>query len=186
MGLDEIIGKIESDTEATVRRIMEQAKAQADGATNDAKAKAQARLSLAKSKAAADSKVIMTRESSRAATEASQMYQERLNDEVRKSIESIKASFQAYTKSDEYAKLLKKLASRAAGELGEDCTIYVKRDDDVKIKPAGFTISELPDGSSGGLRAVSKDGLKYVDYTLDALLSSINDAIAVEIMKLIK
>ncbi len=186
MGLDEIIGKIESDTEAKVRLIMEGAKTEADKITGDAKAKALDRLSQARAKAAADSKVIMTRESSKAATEAAQMYQERLNDQVVKSIESIKAAFPEYTKSEEYTKLLQKLASKAASELGDNCTIYVRREDVGKIKPAGFTISELSDGSTGGLRAVSGDGLKYVDYTLGALLSSISDAVAVEVMKLIK
>ena len=186
MGLDEIIGKIETDAEGRAHKAIEDAKAEADRITNGAKAKAQEKLSQMSLKATNESKVIMTRESSRAATEASQMYQERLNEEVAKSMDSIKAAFPSYTKSEEYTKLLNKLAAKAAGELGEACTLYVRGEDVGKIKPGRFTVLESQDNIPGGLNAVSKDGFRYVDYTLDTLLANISDGIAVEILKLIK
>ena len=186
MGLDEIINKIESDAEARKRQIVEAAKAEADRILKDAKAKADEKLSQAKAKAASESKVIITRESSRAQTEASQMYQKRLNEEVNRSIESIRSGFQGYTRSDEYAKLLQKLAGKAAGELGEGCIVYARPEDAARIKPEGFSVAVSQEAISGGIRAVSRDGFRYVDYTLDAILSGISDGIAVEILKIIK
>jgi V/A-type H+-transporting ATPase subunit E len=187
MGLDEIIDKIENDAETRVRQIMDNAKAEADKIIKDAKAKADEKVAKAGAKAANESKMIIARESSKASVEASQMYQERLNDEVGKAMDSIRLDLPEYAKSEDYRKLLQKLALKASTELGDGCVVYVQKADAEKIKPGqGFGVSESQKSFAGGLEAVSKDGDRYVDYTLEALLSGIKDRVAVEVLKLVK
>ncbi len=186
MGLDEIIGKIESDSETKARQVVDKGKAEAERILAEARQNAKERIERSASKAANESKMILARETSKANVEASQMYQERLNDEVGRSIEGLRSSLGSYTSTDQYKKLLQKLAAKASDELGEGCEIYVQKVDVPKIKASGFTVSEAREGFSGGLKATSKDGNKYIDYTLETLLSGLRDNIAVEVLKLVK
>jgi len=186
MGLKEIIDRIESDAEAKARKALDDAKEESEKITKDAESEASKRVAEAKARAESQSKMIIAREGSKANVEASQMYHERLNGEVNAAIGSIGDFLQEYAKGQEYGKLLQKLADRAAGELGEDCTVSVRPNDIKLIKPGRYAVVASSEQFVGGLKASSKDGAMFVDYTLEKILSMVKDRVAVEILKLVK
>ncbi len=186
MGLEEIIDKIESDTETKVKQIIDDAKSQAAKTLSDAKANANQRIKETREKAENDSKQIVNRETSRAMVEASQIYQERLSSVVSDAISMIKTGISSYTSNPSYAKLLAKLADMAIGELGDSCIIYLQKEDMQKFKAQKFNVAASQEQFSGGLKAVSKDQTMYVDYTLDKIIEGMSDRIAFEVLKMVK
>lgn len=186
MGLEEIIDKIENDTEIKIKQIIDDARAKAAKIINDAKAKANQKTNEMKEKAENDSKQIVNREASRSMVEASQIYQEKLNSVVSNAISMIKNNTSSYTSSQNYSKLLSKLADNAVEALGENCSIYIQKNDMQKLKSARFNISASQEQFSGGLKAVSKDQTMYVDYTLEKIIDGVSDRIAFEVLKMVE
>ncbi len=186
MGLQEIVGKIESDAEVKARQIVDGAKAEAEKTLVDAQTKAKQRVQEAREKAANEAKMIIARESSRANVEASQMYHEKLNEEVNESMDTIRDSLKDFTKSQDYQKLLQKLIAMATKALGDDCKIYARSDDLPKLKTGKANVMQAQEDFSGGIKATSSDGLMSVDYTLEALLDKTKDKVAVELLEYVK
>lgn len=184
MGLNEILEKIGQDNETRVDRVIDDAHDRANKLLDEARAKASDKVSAAKRRAEQESEGYISREESRARIGAAQKYQEELNAHVASAMDSIRKRLPDYTKTDDYTKLLHSLAGRAVKELGDDCTIYARQADVTKIK--GKNVLEATEHFSGGLKAVSSDGARSVDYTLEQVLNGISDSIAVEILKLIK
>ncbi len=187
MGLDEILEKIEKDSEAKVEKIIEAAHSESKKIVDDAKRKGDERINSAKEKAEFESKAMIAREESRTRIEAAQRYQEALNAHINGAVDTVRKHLDEYRKSPDYKKLLNKLVERSVSDLGEGCTIYVNQSDVPLIRQSEqFHIAEPQDAFSGGIKAVSKDGTMSVDYTLEELLKGVSDKIAVGILKAIK
>jgi vacuolar-type H+-ATPase subunit E/Vma4 len=187
MGLDEIIDRIDDDTEAAVKRVMEDAKAEASKITEGGKAKAKQHIDQMKERAEMESKQMIARETSKARVEATQIYQQQLNRSVSDAIASIRADLPTYLSTPSYAKLLSKLAEMCESELGPDSTVYLQKEDINKLKQHGkLMVAESKEKFAGGLKGVSKEETLYVDYTLEKLLANMSDKIAFEILEFMK
>ncbi|MCL4389441.1 hypothetical protein M1397_02420 [Candidatus Marsarchaeota archaeon] len=184
MGLEEIVDRINKDTEDKANRIIDKARGDASKTLNAAAAKASSIRKMKAAKAENDSGLIVSKAASKAEVDGAQLYQKKVNDSINSSIDALRKHLSKYTKTDEYARLLSKLCSLAEHELGDGCKIEMQKDDAVKIRPGGkYTIVDAPAGFAGGIRAVSADGKRSVDYSLERLLESMNDRIAVELLK---
>lgn len=187
MGLEEIIGNIDSDTKAKVKQILDGADAEAYNIKEDASKQAAALLADAKSRADSQARQLLMRETSRASIEANGIYQSALNSAIVRSLGQIQENIGSYVSSDGYSKLLRKLASMVVEQLGSDCTIYAQKRDLAKLGQVGANIREAKAGEFiGGLKGESKDGTRYIDYSLEAIIEGSKDAIALGLMKHIK
>ncbi|MCL5100253.1 MAG: V-type ATP synthase subunit E family protein [Candidatus Marsarchaeota archaeon] len=188
MGLEDILENINRTTKESVKRITDEAKGEADSIRAEAEAKAQSIMQEYSAKAESDAKQLATRELSKASIAAKMEYSAEVNKRVSKAIDSIRGNLQKYAKSPAYRKLLAALAQKAAGELGEGCTLYVQEGDMQLIKQdgKGFKVAKAKDRFAGGLKGSSIDGKREVDYTLEAILQGLHGKVALELVKLIK
>ncbi len=186
MGLEEIIFSIENDTKAKVTKIIDDAKAEAARIRENAAKDAAEYTSEMRFRAQTEANQLIAREASKADIEAKQIYQNAMSSVLNDTISIIRENLSAYAKSDSYTKLLNKLAKRASDELGGDCTIMVQKNDIAKLRGASAKVVSSEEKFVGGLKAASKDQSMYVDYSLEAILESIKDQLATNLMKLMK
>lgn len=187
MGLEEIIKNIETDTKSRAKQILDDAAAQAEKIYLDADASAKEHIEQVNAKAESDAKQLVLRELSRANIEAKGIYQNAVNDSINQSLDTLHNSLGEYMKSADYSKLLGKLATLAVGELGDGCTLLLQKTDLPKIKASqGSTVQEAKEEFVGGLRGYSKDKSMYVDFSLDKIIGSLKEDIAVRLLDLIK
>ncbi len=187
MGIEEIADRIEKEAELKVKGILEDTDSKSVAIINNAKKKADALLSQRLSSAKESAEMIVSKASSKAEVEGSQIYQKALSESINKSIEDIRKQLPAYAKSGDYKKLLNKLCASALEEFGDGCIITAnKQDIDVIKQIPGISVEQAGGAFSGGIIAYSSDRKRSIDYTLDRLLSSIEDKIAVEVLKRVK
>jgi vacuolar-type H+-ATPase subunit E/Vma4 len=187
MGLEEIVARIEKDTELKVKKTLDDAGLKSQSIMDDAKKQAQDYLSGKLSAASEAAEMLVSKASSKADVEGAQIYQMALNNSIEKSIEDIRKQLAVYAKSEDYKRLLAKLSEAASKELGEGCIIMARKQDMVMIKPMqGVSVEQAKEAFSGGIVAYSADRKRSIDYTLDKLLDSIKDRVAVEILKRVK
>jgi vacuolar-type H+-ATPase subunit E/Vma4 len=188
MGLEEIIKNIELDTEAREKQINEQAIAESRKIKEDAEGRAEKFLAQAMAKADNEAKQMLMRELSRANIEAKGIYQKAVNDAINKSFQSLFDNLEDFMETSGYAELLRKLAKLAVEELGSDSTIFLQKADIQKLKTTQKegSIQEAKEEFVGGLRALSKDGKRYVDYSLEKIIESLRERMAVKLLDLVK
>ncbi len=188
MGLEEIIKNIDIETKARAKQINDGAIIEARKTEDMAEEQAQAYLDEMKSKSDSDAKQLLTRELSRANIEAKGIYQKAVNDVINESFNALYDNLNEYTESADYSKLLAKLAKSAMEELGPGSRIILNKKDVQKVKAAvkEANIEESKEDFVGGLRATSKDGKMYVDYSLGKIIDSLKEQMAVKLLTLIK
>ncbi len=75
-----------------------------------------------------------------------------------------------FTQSNDYQKALAAMIAIARKELGDSCTIYLDKNDMLKSKDSkGLKQMERKLRFKGGIFAVSKDGKKELDLTIDTI-----------------
>ncbi|MGC8687526.1 MAG: V-type ATP synthase subunit E [Candidatus Micrarchaeia archaeon] len=181
MGFEEVLRSIREKAESETNAIIEQAESESASILEDANAKASAYIALMDSRAKSDSARLIASTESRANIEAKHLIDKEVNQKLADAMAMLQAYLQEYSKSEEYAKLMGALSEKALKLLGE-CTIYVQKRDLKLLK--GAKASE--ESFLGGLIAVSKDGTKQVDYTLEGILSRISDSVMSKLIKEIK
>jgi len=186
MGLEEILKNIESDTKAKAKQIADSTEAEIDKINEQSLAEVEEYKKNARIKAENDAKQLMTRELSRANTEAKGVYQSAVNDYINDSMDSLNGTIDKYLEGPDYRKLLNKLAEMATRELGEGCTLMVQRRDAQKLKTTGVKVAEATEEFLGGLRATSEDGKLYVDYSIEKIIELLRDSIAVRLLEKIE
>jgi vacuolar-type H+-ATPase subunit E/Vma4 len=189
MGLEEIIKNIELDTKSKAKLILDDAATQAEKIYLEADARAKEHIEQVNAKAENDAKQLVMRELSRANIESKGIYQNAVNDSINHSLETLHGSLDEYMKGADYTKLLGKLAALAVGELGAGSTLLLQKADVQKVKTTAIkdaTIQEAKEKFVGGLRGFSKDKSMYVDYSLDKIIESLKEDIAVKLLDLIK
>ncbi|MCL5093066.1 MAG: hypothetical protein M1128_01195 [Candidatus Marsarchaeota archaeon] len=139
-------------------------------------------------KAKLEREQIMSREMSKAAIKAKSVYNGEVNAAIESTIDAIMENYMKYMKTSQYKKLIAKLASVALEELGDDCTIIISKED-AKLISKGKQKFVLADAGSefvGGLKAISKDGKREVDYTLKSIIENSKNDIANKVLEFIK
>ncbi len=185
MGLEEIIKNIELDTKARVKQIDDDALVASRKIEEEAEDKANEFLDGQKEKAKNDASQFLARELSRANIEAKGLYQKALNGAINDSFSILSDSMGEYTQNSDYQKLLGKLAAAAIAELGNDCKIFLCKKDIGKLKISA-TVIESEEDFVGGVRTESKDGKRYIDFSIGKIIDSLRDMMAVKVMDLIK
>ncbi len=187
MGLKEILEDIDSKTGAEIEGIMQKADDEAGRIRSEAEAKAAEKEQSMAAKSKNDAEQIMVRETSKANIAAKMAYDVAANARVESAIGKIPGKIHEYTKGVKYRKLLDALAAKAAKELGRGCRVLVRKED-AQILPqeAGFNVEVADSQLSGGLIAVSADGKREIDYTLDALLNKLHDRLAQELLERVR
>ncbi len=187
MGLEEIIGEIESETSKKLSEMRQKARAEESGIIGAAKAEVKRISDDAEDRAADSSRSILSREVSKAEMEAKGIYNKAVNDSLEDALEQIRASFSDYRKGKEYAQLMEKLVRLSARSLGEDCKVLVNGADRKLVPSKGKMKVEADDARvPDGLVAYSADGRRFVDYTLRNILEGSRDSVAAELLKQIK
>ncbi len=188
MGLEEIIKNIESDTKSKTKQIVDDAGAEAQKIKDAAAAEADEYTKSANAKADNDAKQLLMRELSRANIEAKGVYQNAVSSYINDSVKMLSNNIGEYMNSADYQKLLGKLAMLAVQELGSGCTLMLQKADIPKLKmaPKDAKIVESKEKFLGGLRGLSQDGTMYVDYSIEKIIDSLKDGIAVKLLDLIK
>lgn len=188
MGLEEIIKNIDLETKARAKQLNDESIVAARKIEDEAEDQASSYLDEQKAKADNDAKQLLMREMSRANIEAKGIYQKAVNDVINESFDALYGNLNEYTESTDYSKLLAKLAKTATDELGAGCRIILNKKDVQKMKGTAkdITIEESKEDFVGGLRATSKDGKMYVDYSLGKIIESLKEQMAVKLLDLIK
>jgi vacuolar-type H+-ATPase subunit E/Vma4 len=187
MGLEEILKNIEIDTRTRTQQITDAASAELRKMEESSELEVAEFRKSADAKSENDAKQLMTRELSRANAEARALYQKAVNEYLDECIETIQQNTGSYIGSADYPKLLGKLADMAVEELGNDCTIMVQKNDIQKLKGLkGARVQESRDQFMGGLRAESADGTMYVDYSIEKIMDSLRESVAVKLLNLLE
>ncbi len=187
MGLEEILKNIELETKAKTKQIANAADAEIRKIEEEGQAAVAGHRKSARIKAEADAKQLLTRELSRANTEAKGIYQNAVNNYINDSMTSLNDNIGSYLESQEYQKLLNTLAGMVTQELGQGCTIAVQKRDVPKLKQIkDVKVIEAKEKFLGGVRATSNDGKRYMDYSIEKIIESLRDSIAVGLLKMIK
>ncbi|MGC8537473.1 MAG: V-type ATP synthase subunit E [Candidatus Micrarchaeia archaeon] len=186
MGLEEILKNTEAEAEEKANAIISKAKDEAENIRRKADEKAKEISEEYVLKSDREAKQIIARERSRANIEAKAVIQESIDAELAKAYSSLEDSIDKFIRSDSYAKLLSKLAKDAYRLLGSGSTIAVASGDEKKFKaPAGCTV-KADESIKGGMMAYSKDGKRYVDYTIDRIIERVRGRLVKKYTELIK
>ncbi|ASI13678.1 A-type Na(+),H(+)-transporting-ATP synthase subunit E [Candidatus Mancarchaeum acidiphilum] len=186
MAMEDIISKIKENADAEI----EKANSDADSKIqqiNDDKSKA---ISDYQSQIDAKLKIelqqIKSQSDSKANTDSRSIYNKALEEKLDEGFKIIKDNFDEFCKTDTYKEVLGAIVKDALKELGAGATITVNpRDKDLLKVPKTCKV-KTDESVSGGIRAVSKDGSMGMDETLDDILDSAKDSVAIEFLKLIK
>ncbi len=181
MGFEEILSGINSRTESELAAIEESNSREISEIEKHAAEQAEEYASASKARAAAESSRIIASETSKANIDAKHIIDEATMERLSQALNYITDNLKDYAKTDGYAKLLSVIADKARGELGE-CTIYVQKQD-LKAVPGSQQANEK---FIGGIKAVSKDGSKEVDYTLESIFSTLKQKVSYALVKKLK
>jgi vacuolar-type H+-ATPase subunit E/Vma4 len=185
MGLEEILKGIKSRKEATLAQIASDTKAQRDKIIGEAKEQAKAIAKEGRAHAKRDAELIEARETSKARIEGKMIYNNALNDRIEEALTSIRNDLGSFTKSNTYNKLLDKLANEVLAGLGNDCTIFANSNDIAYLKGRikGGNLIQAKEEFIGGIKAVSKDGRREMDYSLESIMEGLRDGLASRIIE---
>ncbi|MEM3827397.1 MAG: V-type ATP synthase subunit E family protein [Candidatus Micrarchaeaceae archaeon] len=172
---EESLSKIESDTAAQEKEILDSAKEEAKGI-----------LEAARGRAKKDAELIKAKEAARARIDGRMIYNNALGEKAESAIELLKESIGSYTKTSEYKSLLEVLVAKALANLGEGCTIFARREDMPYIKKIpGVHSLQAGEGFAGGIKAATADGKREVDYTIESIIDAMKDRLASRIIDFI-
>jgi len=181
MGFEEILKSINSHTEKELQAIAASTKEEVALIMKHASDESESYAKELKQKSDSESARIIASEISKANIEAKHIIDRAVEEKLEAAMQRINSYLKDYTASEAYAKLLQKMAQSAERELGQ-CTIFVRKQD-MKLLP-GAKLSK--DSFIGGLKAVSNDGAKEVDYTLESVLAALNYRLSAVLVKKIK
>lgn len=187
MGLEEIIDDIEKKKQLETDRLIGDARAQASEIIKAAKDAASKKSKEILDAADLEAKQIKARELSKANIEAKRLVYSAMQESLDNAYKELRKNIASYLKSSQYKALLLKLYNTALDEIGEGCTVYVRKDDVQALEGLKRKAKILDAGSAfaGGLIAVSADGKKELDYSMDRILEIIKPRMYSKLLKLI-
>ncbi len=188
MGFEEILESIKKQKADRLREISGNSDDEVAKILSKASAEVSEHSKNLKAKAKLEREQIMNREMSKAAIKAKSAYNGEVNAAIESALNVIMENYPKYMKTSQYEKLIAKLASVAMKELGSDCTVIIGKED-AKLISKGkqkFAIADAGSEFVGGLKAISKDGKREVDYTLKSIIENSKNDIANKVLGFIK
>ncbi len=175
MGLDEVLDEINKKTEIEVKRILDNAYTEAAKIRIEADKEYENIIDRAKEKAARNAERLKNKWLLR--LEESRKLEERkiLNQAINTSIENLKRSINNIKSDKVYRKWIEKKIAEAIKLIGQDCSIYVSKNDFDDL--SGIKNLKISKNITGGFYAVSSNGKKTVDMTLDRIVDLYRDKI---------
>jgi vacuolar-type H+-ATPase subunit E/Vma4 len=184
MGLEEIIAQVNKEADSKAKEILEQAQADALKIIDNAKEEASQFLKEQKGVTDKDAERFVLRETSKAETEAKSVYRAAVGETLDYSFLLLSTELKAFTLTDDYTNLLKKLVGIAVSYLGSGCVINARKEDIKRIgSQPSATIKELKEKTAGGIKCVSEDGKKSVDFTLESIVEMLRDKISAAVLE---
>ncbi|MFA5105901.1 MAG: V-type ATP synthase subunit E [Candidatus Micrarchaeia archaeon] len=182
MGLEELKEEIVQHARSQARKSLEDADRQADSLILSAKKASEEQVRLASE---SGQQIAMDESAERIAAaklEAKKIQADSMEQAIAAAMDAVWAEIVALRKSKNYPKLLKKLVSEGAKELGEpNPTIYVLAADKKLLAGMKGTIDTSKSGFSGGAIIESPSGLVRVDNSFESIFASKKDLVRKEI-----
>jgi vacuolar-type H+-ATPase subunit E/Vma4 len=180
MGFEEIVEHIKREENAKTNKILTEARITRDKIINEAKAEAVQIVNDGKKKVQQDREKFLEESSASINVEAERLYGGAVNMRVSNSMRLASGALVKYSATRSYDVLLRALIKRAVAEIGEDATVYARERDVKRLGPYPKTLklARLPSKFSGGIKVVSADGFREIDFSLESLLNKVKDRVA--------
>jgi vacuolar-type H+-ATPase subunit E/Vma4 len=169
MSAEKIIEQIQKDAEKEIKQIQkevdEETKKILEIAKKQANIEAEKILENSKKQAENTKRIIISKEN--------QNVKREIMSEKEKIIEDcfVKAQHNlSEIKGKEYEETIKKYIDRGLKKLGKDCIVLTSRAEDKKIIENAGLKSTVTIKASGGIKLVSKDGQRTLDYTFEGII----------------
>ncbi len=172
MSLEEIERHIKKEEKEKVHRILSEAKAKYYAILTSSSATIEKLRSDNSIRIKAEISRILDTEVNTAKAEAEKRYNTAFSDKIDEISQSIESALASFVATEPYDKLLFILVKRATKELGPGAKVYVN-DRDLKKTRDKFPDLDIKSAKNefvGGVKAVSKDGFKGVDLSLEDIL----------------
>jgi vacuolar-type H+-ATPase subunit E/Vma4 len=172
MSLEEIERHIKREEKEQVNKILSEAKAKYYSILSSSSKTIEKIRTDNSTRMKAEISRILDTETNAAKADAEKQYNLAFSDKIEEISRNIKSTLEAFVVTEGYHKLLYSLVGRAVGELGQDSTVYVNERDlkEVQTKFTNLTVKSAKAEFIGGVKAVSKDGFRSVDLSLEDIL----------------
>jgi len=185
MALEDIIKEINESTESKIKEINDSTDEQISKINSDKDNEIKSYKDQMDKKAKAILSQIQIEAQSRTNMDSKRLYDEKVEEKLNDAFTIIKDSYSDIRKTPTYKKVLNKIVSDSVEKLGKDAIISINSKDKDLIDANGINI-KVDDAIVGGVRAVSKDGSKEIDETLDNIIDDVKDQLAMKFLKQIK
>lgn len=179
MALEEILRRIQSDTEREEKSIINSSEEEAKKVLDEARKRASLILADNETRAREDAETEKRQRISSATLEG-RSYLEREREKIENDyLEELRSRIRDMRGSDEYLRYIKRVIDSARKVLGNDSLVYVGKGDADGVKKLGISqikTSEEID-SLGGAIVTSADGRMIIDLTFSETLRNKNDEI---------
>ncbi|MCW1293874.1 MAG: hypothetical protein QXJ12_00450 [Candidatus Parvarchaeota archaeon] len=186
MGLERIIEKIEKESKEKASDIVKEANLAAEKIINESKAKAAAILKQTEAKASLISKELEQTGDSKVNIEMDMITKKSISSAFDDSLAVLRKSAAEIKHDNIYKELIPKLLISVKKSLGNDAVIYMDKEDSITFKKLSQNIKVSPKSTGGGLYAVSGDGRRSIDLTMDKLIDAVKDRIGEKVMRRIR
>jgi vacuolar-type H+-ATPase subunit E/Vma4 len=172
MSLEEIERHIKREEKEQVNKILSEAKAKYYSILSSSSKTVEKIRADNSAKMKAEISRILDTETNAAKAEAERHYNLAFSDKIKEISRNIKSTLESFVATESYGKLLYSLIKRAVDELGQDSTIYVNERDlkNVQAKFPDLAVKSAKAEFIGGAKAISKDGFRSVDLSLEDIL----------------
>ncbi len=178
MGLEHIIKSIGKDREDALDAIRKNAAVKKKEIEKEKGIKASRIKEEGTKRAVEEADSIHRREHSKAVMAAKEVYRKAIDGRINDAYESLTKKLPEFLSSEDYATVLKGMIKKATEELGSDCIIEARKEDIKAIKKQAQKASIKEAAVAGGIIADSKDGKMHIDYSIENILSSMEDELA--------
>jgi|HubBroStandDraft_4_1064222.scaffolds.fasta_scaffold182362_3 V/A-type H+-transporting ATPase subunit E len=171
MSIDRLVEEIRLRAEEELRKETDRQHAEESRIVSDR----DRRISTAQAEAKRRAELEIARERAQklasAKLQARKLVYEAKERQMNDSIAGTRAILSNYTKSDDYPKLLKRMATSATDRLGKPTKLMGRAEDAALLKKvAGASFDPSPQAILGGLVAESSDGSRRLNLSFDELL----------------
>ena len=179
MPLEEILDRIQKDTEKEEQALISKSEEEAKKIIEDAKNKASAIRASYDEKAREDAETEKRQRTSSATLEGRSFLEQEREKIENNYQEALRSKLVDLLKTDEYLEFLKKAIGNSKKILGQDAVVYLSRDDSTRMKQKGIDSSKISDkiGPLGGVIVTSADGKMIIDLTFSEIVRNKSDKI---------
>ena len=179
MPLEEILDRIQKDTEKEELALISKSEEETRKIIEDAKNKASSIKAVYEEKAREDAETEKRQRTSSATLEGRSFLEQEREKIENNYHEALRSKLIDLLKTDEYLEFLKKAISDARKILGQDAIVYLSKDDSQRMKEKGITSSHTSDkiGPLGGAVVTSADGKMIIDLTFSEIVRNKSDGI---------